>query len=101
MFVLVFLGSYLSHGAWENMLLILLFGLLGYGLKETGWPRPPFVIGLVLGPIAEVSLHQAMAIWGPAFLMRPLSLVFLALIGGSIAFYLWRRGRRRSLEIGV
>ncbi len=100
-FVLVFLGSYLSHGAWENMLLILLFGLLGYGLKETGWPRPPFVIGLVLGPIAEVSLHQAMAIWGPAFLMRPLSLVFLALIGGSIAFYLWRRGRRRSLEIGV
>ncbi len=100
-FVLVFLGSYLSHGAWENMLLILLFGLLGYGLKETGWPRPPFVIGLVLGPIAEVSLHQAMAIWGPAFLMRPLSLVFLTLIGGSVAFYLWRRSRRRSLEIGA
>jgi TctA family transporter len=100
-FVLVFLGSYLSHGAWQNMLLILLFGLLGYGLKETGWPRPPFVIGLVLGPIAEVSLHQALAIWGPAFLMRPLSLVFLVLIGGSVLFYLWRRGRRRSMELGT
>jgi len=100
-FVLVFLGSYLSHGAWQNMLLIVIFGALGYALKETGWPRPPFVIGLVLGPIAEVSLHQALAIWGPFFFVtRPLSLVFLALIGGSVVFYMWRRNRRRSFEIG-
>lgn len=99
-FVLVFLGSYLSHSAWENMVVIAVFGLLGYGLKETGWPRPPFVIGLVLGPIAEVSLHQALAIWGPAFLLRPLSIVFIALIVASVLFYLWRRKQRRMAEVG-
>ena len=67
--------------------------LLGYGLKRFDWPRPPFVIGLVLGGIAEVSFHQALAIWGPAFFLRPISLILLALIIASIGFYFWRRAR--------
>ena len=37
-------------------------------------------IGLVLGSIAEDSIHKALAIWGPTFFMRPLSLLFIALI---------------------
>ena len=28
------------------------------------WPRAPFVIGLVLGKIAEESLHKALDLWG-------------------------------------
>ncbi len=45
-FVLAMLGSYLSQGHWQNLILILLLGVLGYGLKRFDWPRPPFVIGL-------------------------------------------------------
>ena len=51
--VLAFLGAYLSEASWENMLLMSCIGVLGYFLKKYGWPRPPFVIGLVLGAIAE------------------------------------------------
>lgn len=95
-FVLAPLGSYLSEGHWQNLVLIVVFGLLGYALKRFDWPRPPFVIGLVLGPIAEVSLHQALSLWGIGFLLRPLSIVFVLLIIGSIAFYLRRRRYRRA-----
>ena len=45
-FVLAMLGSYLSQGHWQNLILILLLGVLGYGLKRFDWPRPPFVIVL-------------------------------------------------------
>lgn len=99
---LAFLGSFLSHAAWENMVLLCGLGTLGYFLKKYKWPRPPFVIGLVLGPIAEDSLHKALDIWGPTFFMRPLSLVFIALIVGSVVFYFWRRSHRgndRGLEV--
>jgi len=91
-FVLVFslLGSYLGARAWENLVLLLAFGGIGYLFKRPKWPRPPLVIGLVLGPIAEESLHKAMALWGPSFFLRPLSLVLIALIVGSIGFYLLR-----------
>ncbi len=88
--VLALLGCYLGAGAWQNLLLVFFLGGLGYLLKRHRWPRPPFVIGVVLGPIAEDSLNKAMALWGPSFLLRPLSLVLIALIAGSIVLYLVR-----------
>lgn len=88
--VLALLGSYLSRGQWENMLIILSLGLLGYGLKRFNWPRPPFVIGLVLGPIAEDSLHKALALWGPAFLLRPISIILVVIILGTVVFSIIR-----------
>ena len=87
---LAFLGAFLSQTAWENIVLLCGLGVLGYFLKKYRWPRPPFVIGLILGPIAENSLHKALAIWGPSFFLRPLSLVFIALIFGSVGVYFWR-----------
>ena len=97
--VLAMLGSYLSRGHWENLVIIVVFGILGYGLKRFGWSRPPFVIGLVLGPIAERSLHKALALWGPAFLLRPISLVLIAIIVVTLAFALIRRRTRRPVHV--
>lgn len=94
---LAFLGSFLSQGAWENIVLLCALGAVGYLLKKHGWPRPPFVIGLVLGPIAEDSFHKALGIWGPTFFLRPQSLVLIALIAGSVAFYVWRLKTRRRM----
>ncbi|MEE9195020.1 MAG: tripartite tricarboxylate transporter permease [Alphaproteobacteria bacterium] len=93
--VLALLGSYLSKGQWENLVLILVLGFLGYGLKRFNWPRPPFVIGLVLGPIAEESLHKALALWGPAFLLRPISVVLVLIIVGTVLFTWFRHRQRR------
>ena len=53
---------------------------IGYGLLRADWPRAPFVIGLVLGKIAEESLHKALQLWGMDFFIRPLSLVLIGLI---------------------
>jgi TctA family transporter len=89
-FLLAMLGSYLSQGQWENLVLLVGLGTLGYFLKHYKWPRPPFVIGLVLGPIAEDSLHKALAIWGASFLLRPLSLLFIGMIAASVIFYIVR-----------
>jgi len=87
---LTFLGAFLSHMAWENMALLVVLSVLGYYLKKYHWPRPPFVIGLILGPIAEDSFHKAMALWGPAFLLRPGAMIMLGLTVFSIVFYIWR-----------
>lgn len=95
-FLLAMLGSYLSANQWENLVILGGLGTLGYFLKRYRWPRPPFVIGLVLGPIAEDSLHKAMALWGPSFLLRPLSLLFIAIIVASVGFYVFRTRRNGS-----
>jgi TctA family transporter len=94
------LGSYLSRGHWENLVIIVVFGILGYGLKRFRWPRPPFVIGLVLGPIAEHSLHKALALWGPAFMLRPISLILIAIIVGTLGLTLYRRRNGAPGHVG-
>jgi putative tricarboxylic transport membrane protein len=98
--VLVFaiLGSYIGQGAWENLILIFFMGTLGYLMKRHDWPRAPFVIGVILGKIAEDALLKALAIWGVGFFLRPISLVLIAMIVGSIAFYFWK-SRHQKVEV--
>jgi TctA family transporter len=91
-YVLVFalLGCYLFQGNWQNLVLVLVMGSLGYLFKRHDWPRAPFIIGVILGKIAEDSLLKAIGIWGPSFFWRPISLILIALILASIGFYMWR-----------
>jgi TctA family transporter len=92
-FAFTFLGSYLGQRAWENLIVLTVFGILGYFLKKYSWPRPPFVIGLILGPIAEDSYHKAYQLWGASFMLRPGALIMVGLIVASIVFYIWKSNK--------
>jgi TctA family transporter len=88
--VLVALGAYINEGQWENLVILVALSVIGYGLLRAGWPRAPFVIGLVLGKIAEESLHKALDLWGLQFFVRPLSLTIIGLIVATIAFAIYK-----------
>ncbi len=70
-YVLVFalLGCYLFRGNWQNLILVLVMGSLGYLFKRHDWPRAPFIIGVILGKIAEDSLLKAIGICGAELLL--------------------------------
>jgi len=91
-YVLVFalLGCYLYGGIWQNLILIMVMGSLGYLFKRHDWPRAPFIIGVILGKIAEDSLQKAIGLFGASFFWRPISLILIAMILASVAFYFWR-----------
>ncbi|NEY91406.1 tripartite tricarboxylate transporter permease [Tabrizicola oligotrophica] len=42
--------------------MLILFGIMGYGLRLYGYPVAPVVVGLILGPMAEQQLRRALAI---------------------------------------
>ncbi|SON57781.1 Tripartite tricarboxylate transporter TctA family protein [Hartmannibacter diazotrophicus] len=101
-FILLFItvGCFTSENQWQNLVILVLFSIIGYGFLRAGWPRAPFVIGLVLGGQAEGSLHQALQLWGWGFFLRPLSLVLIAMIVGLMAYAVYRnlRPTRRKSE---
>ena len=94
-FIMAFiaLGCYVSAFQWQNLILLVLFGALGYTLMRCGWPRAPLVIGLILGGEAEQSLNLALQLWGFFFFLRPLSLIMIALIFGLMIYAVYRNLR--------
>ena len=73
------------------------FGALGWVLQRLDWPRPPLILGLVLGPLAENRLFLSTDNYGLAWLWRPgvLLLIALTLVG---AFYPIVRARMKRKD---
>jgi putative tricarboxylic transport membrane protein len=67
--------------------IMLIMGVIGYGLKKFSFDPAPLVLGLVIAPIFEMSLRQALIMsdgeWR-IFLQRPVSLVLLLISAGLL-----------------
>jgi putative tricarboxylic transport membrane protein len=69
--LLIYLGAFAEKNAFEDLIVVLVFGLLGWMMVQFDWPRPPLLLGLVLGPLAENRLFLATDNYGLAWLWRP------------------------------
>jgi putative tricarboxylic transport membrane protein len=79
-FVLCVVGVFAINNSVFDVIVMLIFGLFGYFINRFGFPKPPLVIALVLGPIAEVNLRNALTLSGGSymtFITRPISAFFL------------------------
>ena len=90
--VIIFLcvaGAYMEGGGMFGVYLMLIFGLIGYFMKKFEYSFVTFVVGYVLGPMAELTIRQSMIISdaNPAALLdHPIAILFLCLTVLSI----WR-----------
>jgi putative tricarboxylic transport membrane protein len=60
--ILVFcaIGAYTVHNSTFDVILMLIFGVLGYVLKKCNYPLAPMVLAIVLGDKAEESFRQSL-----------------------------------------
>jgi TctA family transporter len=78
--LLIYLGGFAENNAFQDLLVVLFFGALGWVMVEIDWPRPPLLLGLVLGPLAENNLFLATDNYGSAWLWFPSVLFLFAVI---------------------
>jgi putative tricarboxylic transport membrane protein len=50
------------HSAMFDVVMMMVFGVVGYLFKKLKYPLAPLVLALVLGDMAEASFRQAMLI---------------------------------------
>src|SRR5688572_27712935 len=100
--LLIYLGAFAEKNAFADLYLVLFFGALGWVMEKVHWPRPPLILGLVLGPLAENRLFLATDNYGLDWLTRPWVLVLIALtLAGAIYPWLKARSRRRKSAAAV
>lgn len=86
---LVCMGAFAINGAVFDVALVLIAGILGYGMRVLGYEPAPLLIGFVLGPLIEENFRRSilLAQGDASFLLgHPVALVFLAL---SVGLLLW------------
>jgi putative tricarboxylic transport membrane protein len=74
------------------------FGLLGFFMRQFGFPLAPMILGVVLGNIAELNLSRALAITPEItpFFTRPWSLFFFTIALFSAAFPWFQSAREQG-----
>ena len=90
-------GVYGAGNSVFNVGLLFVFGLIGYAMRRFDFPAAPLIVGLILAPMAEQSMRQALTIsmgdWS-TFVTRPLSASLLAVAALLLTVPLWRKHKR-------
>ena len=94
--MLIYLGGFAVNNAFGDIVMVLVFGLVGWLMVKFDWQRPPLLLGLVLGGIAENNLFIATKVYGAGFLLRPGVLVILLLILAGLFYPLFQAYRERK-----
>ena len=99
--VLCVIGAYALGNIMDDVLVLLLFGFIGYGLVKLRFPLAPLILGLILGDQIEVNLVRAIMTdpnpW--LFVTHPISGSLLALSVASVVFALWQHHRHKGRAV--
>jgi len=75
----IFVGAFQGSRQWGDLYILLGFGVLGWTMKQLGWPRPPLILGVVLGEVVERYLFISVGRYEWTWLTRPLVVLLIAL----------------------
>ncbi len=74
------IGAYSVNGNSGDIIVLAVFGGLGYLMRKVKFDGSPFILGFILGPMIEQALRQSLRISNGSFsifVSRPISLAFL------------------------
>lgn len=87
---IILTGSFVVHSSWFDMIVALLFGLLGYAMKKLDYSRPAFIIGFVLGLMVERNLFLSLKLYGKSFVFQPLAFSLMVVTMLVLVFNIYK-----------
>ena len=104
--ILVFccIGTYTVDNSVEDVLIMVIFGVIGYVMRKLDCEPTPLLLGLVLAPLLEENFRRALMVSGgdaTVFLTRPISLSFLiasAVLLGTMTLSSVRKRRAEAFR---
>ena len=109
---ITYIGAFQGQNSWGDISALLIFGFIGWVMKRFRWPRPPLILGFVLGGLVErymfISVERyswewlwifregTFAPWVDIILLLALYGILAPMIRRSIQR--WRSGEKVQLE---
>lgn len=96
------LGVYGLNSSPSDLILMLAFGIVGFFMKKWGLKAQPFIIGILVGFMAEQNFRRAIMFSGGSlvpFFTSPISLLFLIAAFGSIGYTVYKAIRHQAVAV--
>jgi putative tricarboxylic transport membrane protein len=93
--LLSYVGAFAENNTFGDVVVMLVFGALGWVMVQTDWPRPPMILGLVLGKLAEQNLFLTIDNYGMEWLGFPSVMGLFALMVLGTFYPLFQRWREK------
>ena len=95
------IGSFAANNSTFDIGVMAAFGLLGYLMLKAGFPQPPMLLAMILGPLAESNFRRALSLSRDdfsTFFTSPISCVILAVSACVVLKTIWDeyRGCKRE-----
>jgi hypothetical protein len=75
---LIYIGAFEGQRDWGDLYSLLIFGVFAWITKHFKWPRPPLVLGFILGKILERYMFISIERYGTSWMLRPVvAILFL------------------------
>jgi putative tricarboxylic transport membrane protein len=100
--VLIVVGAYGYRNSFFDLQIMVISGLIGYLMRRLNFDRTVLVLGLVLGPVLEIGLRQALLLSRgdlSTFITRPTAWVLATVLVVLLATSLLREAGRRQRVI--
>ena len=94
--LLIYLGGFTAKNSFGDMIMVLIFGALGWLMVQLDWQRPPLLVGLVLGTITERNFWISTRAYGAGWLAHPGVIIIALLIAGAIFYAIRQILRQKS-----
>jgi len=101
-----FIGAYSINNSASDVIVMIIFGVVGYILRKFDYEEAPLVMAFILGPMLEAAFRQSLIMSDgkfSIFLTRPISAVALlisALLFISSGFSYYRKARLGARDNG-
>lgn len=95
--IFAIIGTYIFRSNLFDLIIMFIFGVLGYIFVKIKIPITPILVSFILGEILEKRMRQALIISGGSstiFFTRPISLAFFLLTIFVVLFFI--RGRKKN-----
>ena len=91
--VIAITGTYATNNSVTEVYISVIFGVIGYFMKQVNLPAAPVIMGIILGPLLETHFRRALIISQGSyatFFSHPISAVFLCAAVVSLLYPLIR-----------
>ena len=90
--VVLLMGAWVATSSMGDWWTCLAMGVLGYAMKQGGWPRPPLILAFVLGSMIENNYQLTMQIYDGVSWLYQRPIVVCIEIAIAVTIFLAARG---------